>query len=65
MMADLPLATRFQERDIYQSRNEIELDIMLRTRYSWDIQCELEEKTQSASFYWALHGIREYFYDHT
>ena len=35
---------------------------MTRKRYSWDIECELNEATSRKSFYDSLHYIRAYFY---
>jgi len=56
----LPLG---KQQQLFAAKQNIDLQIMLRRRYSWDIACEKEKSTSSKKFFEALYGIRHYFYD--
>lgn len=39
------------------------VQLLLRKRYSWSIECETDAVTKSQNFYNSVRGIREYFFD--
>ena len=49
------------EMSMMNTRNALQMQVMTRKRYSWDIACEKDPATSSANFYEQLKKIRPYF----
>jgi hypothetical protein len=43
-------------------RSALQMQVMIRKRYSWSSVCEQDTETSSLTFYNAMHDIRYYFY---
>ena len=48
--------------DDYAARKDIDIEVMARKRYKWDINCEKIESTSSDTFFETLLKLRIYFY---
>ena len=44
-------------------RSALQLQVMTRKRYHWDIKCEKDPATSSANFYEQIYQLRSYFYE--
>lgn len=63
-MLDEKLPTFYSDPEMSYSpiRKALQLSIMTRRRYKWDLMCERSTVTSSKSFFNALYQIRPYFY---
>ena len=43
-------------------RSALQIQVMTRKRYSWNLACEKSNQTSSKNFYSAMHDMRYYFY---